>query len=217
MKIYYYLRVSTAEQAGRGNSLDVQRERLTGYSLMQGWKDRRTDMFVDAGVSGSVPLGERPEGRRLLAAVKPGDVIAVTKLDRMFRSAKDALAVLEDLKGRRVALHMLDLGGDVLGNGIGKMVFTILAAVAENERERIAERIREAKQHLVEQGIYAGGKRPFGFDVVDGRLEPNANEQRMLARMKRMRAQGKTYRAIAAAAGFKDAKTVKRILDRCSR
>jgi putative DNA-invertase from lambdoid prophage Rac len=168
-------------------------------------------------VSGSVPLAERPEGRRLLAAVKSGDVIIITKLDRAFRSAKDALAVLEDLKARRVALHMLDLGGDVLGNGIGKLVFTILAAVAENERERIAERIRETKRHLAVQGIYSGGKRPFGFDVVEDRLQPNASEQRTIARMKRMRASGKTYRAIAAATGFRDAKTVKRILDRCSR
>jgi putative DNA-invertase from lambdoid prophage Rac len=72
-------------------------------------------------------------------------VIVVAKLDRMFRSAADALTVLEELKAQGVALHMLDLGGDVLGSGVSKLVFTILAAVAENERERIRERIREVK------------------------------------------------------------------------
>ena len=71
---------------------------------------------------------------------------------------------------------MIDLGGDVCGNGISKLVFTILSAVAENERERIRERIRDVKRHLAAQGVYNGGKRPFGFDVVDKRLVPNAAE-----------------------------------------
>jgi putative DNA-invertase from lambdoid prophage Rac len=57
---------------------------------------------------------------------------------------------------------MIDLGGDVCGNGISKLVFTILSAVAENERDRI----RDVKRHLASQGVYGGGKRPFGFDVM---------------------------------------------------
>src|SRR5262245_49522221 len=113
----------------------------------------------------------------------------------MFRSAADALTVLEELKAQGVALHMLDLGGDVLGNGVGKLVFTILAAVAENERERI----REVKRHLASQGVYGGGRRLFGLDVVKderspkGLLVPNSHEQAMLSRMKRMRKKGVTY------------------------
>jgi putative DNA-invertase from lambdoid prophage Rac len=67
-------------------------------------------------------------------------------------------------------------------NGISKLVFTILSAVAENERERIRERIRDVKRHLAAQGVYNGGKRPFGFDVVDKRLVPNAAEQALLDR-----------------------------------
>jgi putative DNA-invertase from lambdoid prophage Rac len=66
--------------------------------------------------------------------VKSGDVIITAKLDRMFRSALDALGVLGDLKARKVSLHMIDLGGDVTDNGISKLVFTILSAVAEAER-----------------------------------------------------------------------------------
>ena len=82
---------------------------------------------------------------------------------------------------------MIDLGGDVIGNGVSKMVFTILAAVAEGERDRLRERIRDAKRHLASQGIYSGGKRPFGFDIVlDGetrRLVPNAEETATIERM----------------------------------
>jgi putative DNA-invertase from lambdoid prophage Rac len=89
---------------------------------------------------------------------------------------------------------MIDLGGDVTGNGIGKLLFTILAAVAENERDRIRERIRDVKRHLASQGVYGGGKRPFGYDVADKRLVPNPKEQEALARMRARRAEGKTYR-----------------------
>ncbi len=100
--------------------------------MMKGWQV--AGFFVEHGESGSVPLADRPEGQRLLTAAGKGDVIITAKLDRAFRSAADALAVLEEFKDQGIALHMIDLGGDVTGNGISKMVFTILAAVAEGER-----------------------------------------------------------------------------------
>ena len=68
-------------------------------------------------------------------------MVITPKLDRMFRSANDALANLDHMKKMGVHLHMIDLGGDVTGNGIAKLVFTILSAVAEAERDRIRERI----------------------------------------------------------------------------
>jgi putative DNA-invertase from lambdoid prophage Rac len=102
-----------------------------------------------------------------------------------------------------------------------------LSAVAENERDRIRERIRDVKRHQASLGIFSGGRRPFGFDVVavPGRqnengkplknLVPNPEEQATLATMRKMRAKGATYREIGAAVpGMSDPKTVKRILDR---
>jgi DNA invertase Pin-like site-specific DNA recombinase len=129
MRVYGYVRVSTAEQASNGDSLDTQRQQITGYAMMKGWEIAQ--FFVEGGVSGSVPLAERPEGQPLLAGAGKGDVIITSRLDRAFRSAADALATLEELKADGVALHMIDLGGDVCGNGISKLVFTILSAVAE--------------------------------------------------------------------------------------
>jgi DNA invertase Pin-like site-specific DNA recombinase len=215
-KIYGYCRVSTTEQADDGVSLAAQRQQITGYAMMKGWK--LAEVFIEARVSGSVPLADRPEGRRrLLEAVAKGVVVITAKLDRMFRSAADALVTLEELKSQGVALHMIDLGGDVTGNGISKMVFTILAAVAEGERDRIRERIRDAKRHLADKGIFSGGKRPFGFDIVqDGdinRLVPNAAEQAAIKRMKAMRKANKTFREIGAAVNMPH-KTVARILER---
>jgi DNA invertase Pin-like site-specific DNA recombinase len=160
------------------------------------------EFFIQGGVCGSLPLADRPEGERMLATVGKGDVIVVAKLDRAFRSAADALTVLEELKDQGVGLHLIDLGGDVIGNGVSKMVFTILAAVAEGERDRLRERIRDTKRHLASQSVFSGGSRPFGFDVVLGgevrRLVPNAAEQAVIDRMKAMRQQGATLRAIGA-------------------
>jgi len=222
MKVYGYCRVSTAEQANGGLSLDQQKQQITGYAMMKGWQV--AEFFVEAGVSGSVPLADRPEGQRLLAVLQPGDVVVAAKLDRAFRSAADALETLEELKKDKIGLHLIDLGGDVCGNGISKLVFTILSAVAEQERDRLRERIRDAKRHRASQSLFNGGKRPFGFDVEgEGKnrhLVPNATEQAALARGKALQSKGTTLRAIASIwadeFGLKkfDANSVRRILDR---
>src|SRR5258705_12648325 len=168
-RVFGYVRVSTAEQANAGLSLETQQQQITGYCMIKGWPV--AEFFIEAGVSGSVPLADRPEGQRLLAALQPGDTVITAKLDRAFRSAADALGTLEQLKEDRIGLHMIDLGGDVCGNGISKLVFTILSAVAENERDRIRERVREAKRHRVTLRLFNGGKGPLRFDVGGGRAQ----------------------------------------------
>jgi DNA invertase Pin-like site-specific DNA recombinase len=218
MRVFGYSRVSTSEQADEGVSLAAQRQQITGYAMMKGWTI--AEHFIERGVSGSLPLADRPEGGRLLATIGKGDVLVVAKLDRAFRSAADALTVLEELKAQGVGLHMIDLGGDVINNGVSKMVFTILAAVAEGERDRLRERIRDAKRHLASQGIFSGGKRPFGFDIVldgeDRKLVPNEAETTVIEQMKTMRQSGATLRAIGAVTGHGH-KSVQRILERTSR
>jgi putative DNA-invertase from lambdoid prophage Rac len=216
MAVYGYVRVSTLDQSDNGSSLDSQQMQINGYAMMKGLTV--TEHFIERGVSGSTPLVERPEGKRLLSMVGKGDIIVVSKLDRAFRSAADALAVLEEFKDAGVGLHMIDLGGDVCGNGISKMVFTILAAVAEGEKDRIRERIRDAKRHLAAQGMFGGGKRaPYGYSKVeDGkftRLVRNEEEQAVIKVMQDMRSAGATLRQIEAATG-QGFRNVKRILER---
>jgi DNA invertase Pin-like site-specific DNA recombinase len=196
MNIYGYSRVSTERQTDKGVSLDEQIRRIEGRALEQGWQI--AEVFVERGVSGSVPLGDRPEGARLLAVLQPGDIVIAAKLDRMFRSALDALNVIRDFQRQRISLWLLDLGGDVSGDGIARLVLTILAAIAEFERERIGERIRDAKRHQRRSGQYLGGDRPFGWRVgEDGMLVEDGAEQRALADMREMRESGASFRTIA--------------------
>lgn len=198
MATYGYARVSTSRQANEGESLDVQQRTVDGYAMMHGFKIART--FIEKGVSGSVPLAERGAGAELLAILKPGDVIVTAKLDRMFRSALDALDVLAKLKARGVSLHMIDLGGDVTGNGISKLVFTILSAVAEAERDRIRERVSQVKADQKARNRYLGGKVPFGFrPAPDGSLQAVEAEQVAVRRIMAMRAAGSPFRAVQAA------------------
>jgi putative DNA-invertase from lambdoid prophage Rac len=196
--VYGYARVSTSRQAEEGESLDVQQRTIAGYTMMQGLAVGR--VFVERGVSGSKPLAERPEGAALLAALRPGDAVVTSKLDRMFRSALDALDVLRRFQDRGVRLHMVDLGGDVMGNGVSKLVFTILSAVAEAERDRIRERVADVKSDQRARGRYLGGTVPFGWRVGDAGELVEVPEQRLaIRRMAEMRRGGASLRAIAAA------------------
>ena len=171
MAVYGYCRVSTLKQASEGESLDVQRRQIEGYALMHALT--LSDVLVEEGVSGSIPVEERPAGRALFAGLQRGDIVIAAKLDRLFRSALDALKVAESLKGRGVKLHLLDLGGDIAGNGISKLFLTIAAAFAEAERDRIRERIGQAKADQKSRGRFLGGDVPFGFEVgADGALVP---------------------------------------------
>ena len=97
----------------------------------------------------------------------------------------DTLDVLSQLRQKRVSLHMVDLGGDVATNGISKLVFTILSAVAEAERDRIRERIQDVKSDQKARGRYLGGSRPFGWDIgSDGGMIPREDEQAALRTMR---------------------------------
>jgi putative DNA-invertase from lambdoid prophage Rac len=76
-----HVRVSTDRQAEEGESLGQQERQLVGYAMRHGWALDR--VFREEGVSGSVPLGQRPAGARLLAALRPGDAAAAPRLDRL--------------------------------------------------------------------------------------------------------------------------------------
>lgn len=124
--------------------------------------------------------------------------------------------MVEELKAKGVSIHVIDLHGDIT-NGIAKIFMTITAAFAEMERERISDRLKETKAYLSSQGVFNGGKRPFGFDIVQEgdvqRMVPRADEQAVIETMKTMKASGSSLREVGAVTGHQ-ATSVKRILER---
>ena len=203
MATYGYVRVSTDRQADDADSLEIQERRCRAYAEAQNLVLDR--LFIERGVSGSVALADRPAGAELLATVQRGDTVIAVRLDRMFRSALDALTVADRFRQDDIGLHLLDLGGSIT-NGLGKAFFTIASAFAEAERDRIRERIQEVKSDQRQRNRYLGGRRPFGWTVgTDGELVEVPAEQQAIRRMVEARDAGQSLRAIAAdlqAAGF---------------
>jgi putative DNA-invertase from lambdoid prophage Rac len=215
MATFGYVRMSSAWEGGRGRR-DVQQRSIAGYAVRHGLQVDQT--FVEAGISGLVPLGHRPQGKPLLDRLRGGDVVIITQLGCLFRSALDALGLLAELKDRGVSLHVIALGGDVTGDGISKLVFTILSWVAKAERERFAAVKRDQRA----RGRYLGGDPPFGWRVGDaGELVEVLEQQEALTRMRRLRAHGASLRAIAErmrASGFQISHAgVKKVLDAAAR
>jgi putative DNA-invertase from lambdoid prophage Rac len=205
LTVYGYCRVSTVRQASEGESLEVQRRQIEGYAIMHGLA--LDGVVIEEEVSGSVPVSERPKGGALFAKLAKGDVVIAPKLDRLFRSALDALTVVDDLRKRGVSLHLLDLGGDISGNGLSKLFLTIAAAFAEAERDRIRERIGQVKADQKARGRYLGGIVPFGYRRGEGgELVEHEDEQKAIREMAKLRAKGNALRAISEAMkakGFK--------------
>jgi len=193
--VYGYVRVSSIAQID-GESLETQSKQINSYAISKGWTVDLENIYVEAGVSGGTEFQERPEGQRLVSNLKTGDVLIFTKLDRAFRNVRNAFNTLHDLKERGICVHFLDLGGEVTGNGVGAIVFAVMSSFASFERERIATRIREVKQMQKSQGKFVGGRRAFGYDIVDGMKVPNQIEQGIIAEMRSLKSSGASLRDI---------------------
>ncbi len=197
MAIYGYVRVSTLQQANEGDSLETQLRQIHSYASLKGYDIPPANLITERGVSGSLEFEKRPEGAKLYERLQPGDVLVFSKLDRAFRNTRNALNTLHDLKLRGISVHFIDLGGDVTNDGIGSVIFTILAAFATFERERIATRIREVKQVQKCNGKFLGGFTRFGFTVENEKLVQDSNQQGIIKKMKTMRRRGMSLRRIS--------------------
>ena len=181
-----YLRVSTQEQAGKNTtSLAAQEQVIRGIAMTRGASSFDVQLFSDPGISGSIPLEFRPAGKELLATAQSGDIVCAAKLDRMFRSASDALVTAERLKEAGVKLILFDLGAEpVTDNGMAKCFFTMASAFAELERVRIGERMESGRSQKRDRNGHLGGVAPYGYRVVgakrESRLEPVPEEQPVL-------------------------------------
>ena len=197
-----YCRVSSADQAKDDrSSLQVQTDVIEGFARTRGVDKYGVQIYTDAGVSGAVKLAKREAGAKLLSDMQPGDTVVASKLDRMFRSASDALNMFEEFKARGVHLVLFDMGSEsVLESAIAKLIVTILAAVADMERVRIKERTAEGRKAKKAKGG-AVGTVPFGFRKVgEGRsavLEIDEAERATALTMQALYQQRKSLPAIS--------------------
>lgn len=198
MAVYGYRRVSSLSQED-GTSLPDQERRINGLAMM---KDLGTVTFFEDVCSGSIPLPDRDGGATMLAGLKKGDSVIVTKLDRVFRNATDALAQADWFKAQGINLYLLDMGVDpVTNDGASRMFFGMLALMAEFERTRIHERTQDGKKAKSAKGGHVGGSRPFGYDVIGkgktAALMPRQGEFKFIAPILERRAAGESLRSIS--------------------
>lgn len=197
MSIYGYVRVSHCRQAASGLGLAAQRSKIVEHSLtIRGHKLVR--IFSESKVSASRrPLLDRPRGRELDEVLVAGDHVLIAKLDRAFRRLADFAIVLERWQARGVYVHLLDIGVNT-STLSGKLIADVMASVAAFESGRIAERIREAKAAMREQGRSTNGRAVIGYRTIRSKLIPDISARRVARRITRMRKQGRTTRQIAA-------------------
>jgi DNA invertase Pin-like site-specific DNA recombinase len=128
--------------------------------------------YVDEGVSGNKELRCRPQGCRMDVALKEGDAVVIPKLDRGFRNLRDLLNTLDVWERRGIIVHLLDVQADT-STATGRLFLHMLAAMAEFERSRIIERIREKANLRKSMGLTGNGMAPYGFKkaTVHGKKE----------------------------------------------
>lgn len=129
-RVFAYCRVSTTDQTTKNQLREIA---AAGFDIAP-------KRLITETISGSVPASERAGFSGLINRLEEGDVLVVTKLDRLGRNAMDVRATVEALTGLGVRVHCLALGGVDLTSAAGKMTMGVLAAVAEFERDLLIER-----------------------------------------------------------------------------
>lgn len=141
-RVFAYCRVSTADQRAENQAQEIV---AAGFHV----DPRRV---VSETISGSMAASERPQFAKLLERLEAGDVLVVTKLDRLGRNAMDVRATVEQLAAHGVRVHCLALGGVDLTSAAGKMTMQVLNAVAEFERDLLIERTHAGIERARSEG-----------------------------------------------------------------
>jgi len=167
-----YVRVSTAQQAEEGFSLDAQAARLRAYCEAQGWVVCDNHLYVDAGLSGTNT--DRVALQSMIQAAKAGDIqrIVTMKLDRLARNTRDFLSIVETLQGYGCDLVLIKESFDT-STPQGKFALTMFAAIAELEASTITERVMSGKIQKAAEGGFNGAQIPFGYKYTNGQFEPD--------------------------------------------
>lgn len=195
MKVAIYVRVSTEEQAKEGFSIPAQKERLRAFCLSQGWE--LVHEYIEEGWSAKDL--ERPKMKQLLKDVRRGhfDVVLVYRLDRLTRSVLDLYLLLKTFDDHNVAFRSATEVYDT-STAMGRLFITLVAALAQWERENLAERVKFGIEQMIDDGKKPGGHSPYGYKFdKDFNCEILQNESKNVLMIYHLYCDGFGYRSIA--------------------
>ena len=194
--IALYSRVSTAEQAVEGYSIGEQKDRLASFALSFGWKDFR--QYSDPGFSGASL--DRPALQELIRDVRAGKIsrVIVYKLDRLSRSQKDTLFLIEDVFLASGCEFISMSESFSTETPVGRATIGLLAVFAQLERETIKERMMVGRTARAKSGLaHVGQECPAGYDYQNGRLIVNEAEAFQVREIYRLYLDGLTIREVS--------------------
>ena len=181
-----YLRVSHTESLN-GTSLDTQEKRCRAFAELHNFS---IDKVYQEVVSGAVEFRKRPVFQKVLSELKSNSKLVVSRLDRLSRKVVDTLKLIEDFKKERKEICITDIG-NIHTDGVSKVFVTILASLAEIERENISIRIKASKKVARQERRHQGGYEEFSYQKDEnGKLVPNEKEFVILQSMFHLRKSG---------------------------
>ena len=188
-----YIRVSTLEQAQEGYSVGEQKERLIAYCKAKDWLI--ADIYVDGGYTGSNL--KRPGIQKLMAETDKFEMVLVYKLDRLSRSQRDTLYLIEEVfRPNDVDFISMQESFDT-STPFGKAMIGLLAVFAQLEREQIKERTWMGRVARAKTGLYHGGGHiPIGYEYSDGKLVINPYEAEQVKKIYEWYLSGSSLKAI---------------------
>lgn len=200
MTIYAYCRTSELEDSMDQDRLNgILEPELLGiqtYCLQKGWY--MTQTITETNCRWNQEFVDRERGKLLLEAMNPGDVLLCSRLERIASSSQEVQMLVNLFSQKQIALHVVELGGDITDPELTVSVSRAVAIFAALEKRKSAERIKGVKQRQKQQGRYLGGSRPFGYMIHDnGRLIENPMEQKVLKRIFELKREGKSLRSIS--------------------
>ena len=189
-----YIRVSSAQQAQEGVSLEAQQSKVEQWCAANGYE--LVNVFKDEGISGK-RMDTRQGLQDALASIKKGNAFVFYSMSRVARSTKDMLAIGELIAKKKA--DMVSLNGEPINTttASGKMIFELFAVLAQFERNLVGECTATALRNKKSNGLKYTNQTPYGFKEVDGRLEQVKQEVKVVIEIQQARAKGQTLQSIA--------------------
>jgi len=177
LKVSLYIRVSTERQANEGDSLEEQEAELKKYCDFRSFNIHK--IHIERGKSGGNT--NRPEYQKLIADIKTRKInaVVVKKLDRLSRSLLDFETLMRLMNDNDVEFISIKENFDTT-TAMGKAMLRVALVFAQLEREQTSERIADVMTHRASQGLFNGGRRIFGYSIIEKEMVPYPKEKQIV-------------------------------------